>query len=319
MFVKGVLNLQDIISVIIPVYKVEKYLKRCVNSVINQTYKNLEIILVDDGSPDNCGKICDEYAKKDNRIKVIHKENGGAASSRNKGLDIATGRYICFVDSDDYVEKGFIERLHALVTDNDADIAQCGYCETFDGEAKFVYSDEEISIFCGEEMIEKLYSDGEQQIATVVLWTKIYKREIFNEYRLLEGIMYEDEALMPKLLYSAKKVVVSKDRLYAYFMSQNSVMRTPFSMKKLDYITALEHRIKFYKEKKMDKYIDEDMRCLMLKCLSYYWEADGKELKKELLCKSREYFKHVIKSNMSLKRKIKFILYRIHPVFVKLI
>ena len=311
--------MQELISVIIPVYKVGEYLERCVDSVINQTYTNLEIILVDDGSPDNCGKICDEYAEKDNRIKVIHKENGGAASSRNKGLDISTGRYICFVDSDDYVEKGFIERLYTLVTEKDADIAQCSYCETTGDSAGFVYSDGGVSILCGEEMINDLYCDGERHIATVVLWTKIYKREIFNQLRLPEGIMYEDEAIMPKILCSAKKIVVSQDRPYAYFMSENSVMRTPFSVKKLDYITALEYRMKFYREKKMDVYIDDDMRRLMLKCIVYSQETDSRKLKKELLKQSHKYFRYVIKSDMSLKRKIRYMLYRIHPVFIKLI
>ena len=102
---------EELISVIIPIYKVEKYLRECIDSIINQSFKNLEIILVDDGSPDNCGKICDEYAKKDNRLKVIHKENGGLSSARNAGLDIATGEYISFVDSDDYVSNKFIENL----------------------------------------------------------------------------------------------------------------------------------------------------------------------------------------------------------------
>ena len=106
--------MKDLISVIVPIYNVEKYLKKCLDSIINQTYNNLEIILVDDGSPDNCGKICDEYAKKDNRIKVIHKENGGVSSARNKGLDIANGEYVFFIDSDDYIELDAIEKLLSM-------------------------------------------------------------------------------------------------------------------------------------------------------------------------------------------------------------
>lgn len=106
---------EDLISIVIPVYKVELYLEKCIESIINQTYKNLEIIIVDDGSPDNCPKICDEYAQKDNRIKVIHKENGGLSDARNAGIDVAAGKYIAFVDSDDYVSNDYIEYMYNLI------------------------------------------------------------------------------------------------------------------------------------------------------------------------------------------------------------
>ena len=123
-------SMTDLVSVIVPIYKVEKYLGKCVDSIINQTYKNLEIILVDDGSPDNSGKICDEYAKKDNRIKVIHKENGGLSSARNAGLDVATGEFIAFVDSDDRIHLDFVEKLYRAIKEENADIASC-YVESF--------------------------------------------------------------------------------------------------------------------------------------------------------------------------------------------
>ena len=116
----------ELISVIVPVYKVEKYLRECVDSILAQTYTNLEIILVDDGSPDNCGKICDEYAQNDSRIKVIHQENGGLSAARNAGLDIATGKYIGFVDSDDYAELNMFEELHKRIIENNADLSICG-------------------------------------------------------------------------------------------------------------------------------------------------------------------------------------------------
>lgn len=311
--------MQELISVITPVYNVEKYLCRCVDSIINQTYKNLEIILVDDGSTDNSGKICDEYAVKDLRIKVIHKENGGAAASRNCGLDVAKGKYIAFVDSDDYVEERFVESLHTLITDSNADIAQCSYCETYSDSANFLTSGTDVCIKSCQEMIDDLYCDGERHIATAVLWTKIYKREIFDELRLPEGIMYEDEAIMPQILYSADRIAVSEnDKLYAYFMSENSVMRTAFSEKKLDYITALEHRIKFYKKTGMERFINQDVMKLMLKCLVFSQQTDDKKLKKKLVKKSHGYYKYVIRTKMTLKSKIKFTLYRIHPVFLKL-
>lgn len=117
--------MEDLISVIVPVYKVEKYINKCVDSIINQTYTNLEIILVDDGSPDNCGNICDEYAKKDNRIKVVHKENAGVSSARNIGLEKSSGKYITFIDADDYVEKNYCEELLNILKIENADCVAC--------------------------------------------------------------------------------------------------------------------------------------------------------------------------------------------------
>ena len=115
---------KEVISIVVPIYKVEKYIKKCIDSIIEQTYKNLEIILVDDGSPDGCAKICDEYAKKDKRIKAIHKENGGLSDARNVGIDISTGKYICFVDSDDYIENNYIELLYKCIVENLVSIGQ---------------------------------------------------------------------------------------------------------------------------------------------------------------------------------------------------
>ena len=117
--------MEDLITIVVPVYKVEKYIDRCVTSILNQTYKNLQIILVDDGSPDNCGKICDEYAKKDNRIEVIHKENGGLSDARNAGINIAKGKYIAFVDSDDYVSNDYIEYMYKILKKENAKISIC--------------------------------------------------------------------------------------------------------------------------------------------------------------------------------------------------
>ena len=115
--------MEDLISVVVPIYNVENYIKKCVDSILSQTYKNLEIILVDDGSPDNCPQICDEYAQKDNRIKVIHKENGGLSDARNAGIDISKGKFITFIDSDDYIEKDYVEVLYNSIKENASDMA----------------------------------------------------------------------------------------------------------------------------------------------------------------------------------------------------
>ena len=127
--------MEKTISVIVPIYNVEKYLDRCLKSIINQTYKNLEIILIDDGSPDNCGTICDEYAKKDNRIKVVHKDNGGLVKARNTGLDIATGEYISFIDPDDWIELNMYEEMIKIADETNTDIVRCGYYRDNDKES----------------------------------------------------------------------------------------------------------------------------------------------------------------------------------------
>ena len=129
--------MDSLISVIVPIYNVEKYLQKCVDSIINQTYKNLEIILVDDGSPDNCPKMCDDYAEKDSRIKVVHKENGGLSDARNVGMEVATGEYVSFIDSDDYISLDFYETLLETIVDNDSDVVECGVVKFYENE-KFI-------------------------------------------------------------------------------------------------------------------------------------------------------------------------------------
>lgn len=180
---------KDLISVIVPVYNVEKYLEKCVQSIINQTYENLEIILVDDGATDNSGKICDEFAKKDSRIKVIHKENGGLSDARNFGLDIATGKYISFIDSDDFVNKRLFEILHKEIIKNDYDIAFCDYFKFFENDNV----DEEISnsykiLEHTKYSILNLYYDiGHKHEKAVVAWGKLYKSKFFKDIRYPKG------------------------------------------------------------------------------------------------------------------------------------
>lgn len=173
---------QELISVIIPIYNVEKYLKKCIDSIINQTYKNLEIILVDDGSPDNCGKICDEYAKKDQRIRVIHKKNGGLSDARNAGIDIAKGKYIAFVDSDDYVEKEYIEIMYKELKKNNVKIVQCGINKISDNEEiidNYGYLKDEL--INSQRIMEEKYT--KYPISNVVAWNKLYDIDLFKNIR----------------------------------------------------------------------------------------------------------------------------------------
>ena len=169
--------MQPLISIVIPVYKVEKYLERCILSIINQNYSNLEIILVDDGSPDDCGLICDNWAKIDNRIRVIHKENGGLSDARNAGIKIATGEFITFIDSDDYVLDNYIEYLLELIFKYNADIAICNFHQLFEETNRKVFVGGKVEkIFNSEEAIETMLYDRDFYTCA---WGKLYRKSFF--------------------------------------------------------------------------------------------------------------------------------------------
>ena len=209
------------LSVIVPVYKVEPFLKRCVDSIIHQTYKNLEIILVDDGSPDNCGAICDEYANKDDRIKVIHKENGGQSSARNVGIAIAKGDYIAFVDSDDWIDSDMYETLIGLAEKYDADIAEGSYrfYRPWKVENKVLDGDNtgEVRIYSNIEALNTLYF-GPQMFGglAIMVWTKIYRTSLLRNLRFVEGYILEDVEFTPRAYYFANQVVKIEKSLYNY-------------------------------------------------------------------------------------------------------
>ena len=240
---------KDLISIIIPIYNVEKYLRDCLESVINQTYENIEMILVDDGSPDNCGKICDEYSKRDSRIKVIHKPNGGLSSARNAGLDIANGEYVSFIDSDDVIDKRFIEVLYEMCDENNCDISQCNFIR-FSDEIKFETNEKNsIEILSSTAMQNRLfvYTKSAQ---TVVVCNKLYKKYLFQDIRFPIGKIHEDEGTTYKVLYFCKSnVAVSDLCLYYYRENANSITGKKFNIKRLDVLDLYEERKNFYKEK----------------------------------------------------------------------
>lgn len=218
------MKFDKLVSVIIPVYKVEKYLDRCVGSVVNQTYKNLEIILVDDGSPDKCPKICDDWAKKDNRIKVIHKENGGLSSARNAGLDIATGDYISFLDSDDSLHIDTIKFSLFECVNTGADIVS--FKTNIVNEKDVVSCDGDMGNYKTKEynndqILTSFFSgtDGLFMISCA----KLYKREIFNNLRFEYGKLHEDEFIIVELLNKAHKLVVIDKPFYNYLKRDGSI------------------------------------------------------------------------------------------------
>lgn len=210
-----------LVSIIVPIYKVEPYLRRCLDSIVNQTYTNLEVILVDDGSPDNCPQICEEYAVKDSRIVVIHKENGGLSDARNAGLDICKGEYISFVDSDDWVNEEYIEKLISIITKESADIAIGENSQTRQVSQK-QNAKAVTKTFSSKDALIHLFTQN--HIAFIVSWGKIYKRNLFSALRFPVGKFHEDEFTSYILLSNAKKIAYTSQILYFYFQRPNSIM-----------------------------------------------------------------------------------------------
>lgn len=233
--------MNKLVSIIVPVYKVEKYLSKCIDSLINQTYKNIEIILVDDGSPDNCGKICDEYASKDERIKVIHKENEGLSAARNDGMDICTGEYVTFVDSDDYISYSFCEDLMNAINENNADIAICNIKKFIDGESvKEEKIDLETKVYTFKETIYNLISLGDYYDCA---WGKIYSKKVLEGLYFPVGRIWEDSATTYKLYHKANKVAVINAKHYYYLTKRaDSIMGGIYTKKKQgdNYLTIEE-------------------------------------------------------------------------------
>lgn len=253
--------MEELISVIVPIYNVDKYLNKCIDSILEQTYRNLEIILVDDGSTDSCGAICDEYACSDKRIKVIHKINGGLSSARNAGLNICTGSLISFVDSDDYLETNMIEELWKNMHEFESDISICNYFR--DNNRKKVINKElfDSETFVAEEDDKFLFLHKHYTL-TIHAWGKLYKRELFDGIRYPDGKIYEDAFIVCDLLDRARVVSYLMKPLYNYVYRENSIFHT-FSVKHFDKIEAFNIKIGFFEKKGMTDYalIEKNKKC----------------------------------------------------------
>lgn len=309
-----------LISIIIPVYKVERYLKRCVDSVVSQSYRNIEIILVDDGSPDNCGKICDEYAKADSRIKVIHKENGGQSSARNSGLDLSNGEYIGFVDSDDYIDSEMYETLLKLSLEHNADIVECE-CRAGKSENFSVYgkNDHTVEIYSNLEAIEKFYFGEQINGLTSMVWDKLYKRHLFDKVRFYDGYnIREDANITPKLFYHSDKIIKYNYNMYNYCIESPDSSSLSISMNKFyDPVVLMNDLKEFYDDINQPMYSNFAYAMYvgaLLECEYYSFLVDDKKINsivaKELKCiridKSNDEF-------IGKGIKLKYLLYKISP------
>lgn len=238
-----------LISIIVPVYNVEQYLESCINSIINQTYKNLEIILVDDGSKDNCAAICDKYEEKDDRIIVIHQKNKGLSGARNAGLDIAKGKYIGFVDSDDSIEPNMFEVLLNNLLKYGAHMSICGrkIVDELGNVVEKNYKRCEEIVLDGKSAIVELNTHKSFDMAA---WDKLYDRNLWNDIRYPEGKLSEDYFVIYQLLDNAKKVVWTPEPLYRYLLRNNSISRN--SVIKQDFVEASEGQMLYIQKKYPD-------------------------------------------------------------------
>ena len=250
----------ELVSIVVPIYNVEKYLDKCIKSIIEQTYSKIEIILVDDGSPDQCGQICDEYAKKDERIKVLHKKNGGLSDARNAGVRLATGKYLIFVDSDDYVARDLVEKTVSLAEENQCDIVLYDYY--------YVESDgmEIRSTVVPENKVISLNKEPLLLLAATSACAKLFRREFYikSNCPFPQGIYFEDLATTSIFFMKAERVYYLKEPLYYYVNRENSIMTGKnFEKSSHDKIVALEHVLSAYKECGLYEKYQEELEYLV--------------------------------------------------------
>lgn len=240
------------ISIVVPIYNVERFLPFCLDSILKQTYTNLEIILVNDGSTDSSLTICNKYASRDKRIQVIHQENHGLSYSRNKGIEVASSKYISFIDADDIIAPDFCEHLLHLLTSNNADIAECKFIKISETDLlSYTFpasSDSTFLVLNSIEALNRIHNDNlDICVNSVIACNKLYKTKLFKEIQYPVGKIYEDEHTTYKLFYKAKKIVFSNIPLYGYIQRQSSIMNKPFSLSRLGALEPYDNYMSFFK------------------------------------------------------------------------
>ncbi len=293
-----------LISVIVPVYKVESYLSRCIDSILSQTFSDFELVLVDDGSPDNCGKICDEYAKKDLRIFVIHQENSGVSAARNAAIDWALkssdSQWITFVDSDDWIHPQYLELLYSAAKDLGLDISACEYAETSE-----ITPYSEIKSCLYQKMCTEDFYVGDP-ITAVTPCCKLYKKSCFKTIRYPIGKRYEDEFTTYKVLFAKPHISYFNEKLYFYYSNPSGFIKSDWSPIRLDAISAHEEQIAFFRAHNYKKALEKTETILLWYIVAQIeitknskdYAAYAPELKKKLKYCIKDYKKDL---NLSLK------------------
>lgn len=304
------IKMNNIISVIVPVYNVEKYIEKCLNSIINQTFQNFEVILVDDGSTDASGVICDEFTKKDDRFRVIHRENGGLSAARNTGINAAKGEYITFVDSDDWIKKELLGQLIILLESNGADISECSF---FSDEKTIFNEEEQIYCYSNKEYMIRLLED--KIPGSSFFCGKLFKKELFyNNFFSVDKKNCEDLFLMPNIIQKAAQIVVTNKRYYFYYQRPNSNMNNPNNYIKNQIAIAQAFRIRYglacndYKEAEKSALKKAATASMCAFCLIWNLKKKDKELEEELESNyqfiKRDYSKIKINNEVSIWYKI---------------
>ncbi len=317
--------IEPTVSIIVPVYKVEAYLDRCIHSILNQTFENFEMILVDDGSSDNCPRMCDKWAEKDSRIKVIHKENGGLSSARNAGLDIASGKYISFVDSDDWLYPNCIEELVKRAKLTDADIVESGYCRIYDNGKKRIITEKEKELDQKNAYARMFRSRGER--VNYYAWGRVYKKNIIKTYRFPEGMQFEDLHFNYYVMKNVHKYVVISSPLYYYFMNQSGITRGGLTEKDFQIFRIWNN---IWEDGKRCHFTDEMMYYIKMNykrsymgmlCKYCYFGSSGLKNEKNtvyfLQDKVREYRGELLRWRMSLLKKMILLLLSVNYHLVK--
>lgn len=255
------MKILPVISIIVPVYNVEPYLVRCIDSILAQTFADFELILIDDGSPDNCGKICDEYAKKEARIHVIHQKNGGLSSARNAGIDWvfknSNSQWLTFIDSDDWIHPQYLDLLLSSATTLNADVSICEYEET----NEYFHPAPVTNFDIHKQTPEEFFVN--HHVTAVIACCKLYNKSCFENIRYPLGKLHEDEFTTYKILFQKTHVSYLNKKLYFYYTNPHSIVRSKWSPKRLDAITAYEEQITFFrKSEHRDALVDVERKLL---------------------------------------------------------
>lgn len=317
------MNKNICITIIVPIYNVEKYLERCIDSIINQTYTNLEVILVDDGSPDKCPQICERYQKKDNRIKVIHKENGGLSDARNKGVELATGEYVLFVDSDDEIVLTAVEELVNIIEQYHSDIICFNIKEVNEG-TKREFRNRFYSNSCSKKIHELSYEEAisdniNRKNIRYEAWSKLYSLEIVKKCSFPKGMLAEDFAVFYKYLSYAKKIIHYENQLYIYYRRNDGIMG---AKKEKLYIDVYRTEILYYEKIKKIDLNKGDLKKAednYFKTLIKTYAKINKVTQQELISEIENKISNIKLNNLKFIQKVLLILYKINkeiPVFI---
>ena len=303
------------ISVIVPVYKVEPYLRQCVDSILGQTFRDFELILVDDGSPDGCPAICDEYAEQDSRVKVIHKENGGLSSARNAGLDVAKGEYIAFVDSDDWIHPEMLDTMQNRIQQHHADMAICGVESVYEDDGKIVHHTLTDAVLSQDDMVGKLAT---QAWYYIIACNKLYRKKIFEVLRYPEGYIHEDAAIIHRIIGLCKCIVTVEQPFYNYRQTGNSIMRSALNIQRTDNLSALADRVQYAFTQKWSRVFSITAERYVHTFFDYYFRFPRTDENEKYFRRMDDSLKialpYILKSkSVSLRNKVYLTAIRVNP------